>query len=987
MKTHCFDYIKQLLPDFANNAEKIDKIKSDIKKLGDKHEAIKSYTDSILKEEMEKSAKKLEDRIGNYQKTQNLKTKIDALIKGTFEKDIFGRVKKRDFATALKHLIYQNGSYDLITKQRTFKNKALTNFYNQLTAVDKDLTTMMFGQNPKQMWEAINILPVEKKGKVAILNISNDLRRIANILNSKDPSKLKYKLSDFNPKLVQYAKVLNKDLDPLLEYMGIRKLDGHAGIQKYDQDIIRNLSEKQFSDKIIDEYGVDYGKMFDGTVKEGSLILDKDGKFQSVVIIDRELNIEKTKSITQIEKDIKLRNEKGGITQTEEKFKNEVARAFEAQRTFKNKVALEKLITREHLEQELWYIKEEIQNGGIHDSIFSRGENLQKKRVIRLKDVDAEIRMNEDWNNGENIVLQYRDALTKLTEKKFIFDELGTNPLETINTLVQDYRKSTVGKGGTKEKELPFQIRNDRIINNARATEHVGHYIEALLHSSSYGFETNKKLATGLKLARAWTSLEVLSKVAVSYTADVHNVLFSQALQGKKIFSSNTISAMTQRFKDNIVGLVHAPFTATGIGKSGRSKAFDMLEGRMQDSLGRDLKSVQIASNRLNNNINRYLSDTITGVKTVDALQNMLFSSTQMIDTLQKLSARDMISANLIEDIGLKMSELPKARQFYYEKYGIGEKEWDIARKYMVLERGELEIKEGMKIKDADIIPELAMNLDDSIIKDLAKGDILAEGKITEKSLNKAREELRDKFDILYNRTISQMMGEDRTGAELFFKRGTKAGTVSGELARGFGQLQTYSLGFYRNMFLGVLNHPVYSAGQKLGMLAGFTTVGALGGTLPYKIIKSVLSGKKPESLIDDGDGNFNWKMLIGLYEYSGAFTIYGEYAMKLYGESQKSNTVYSKGARWERAVQSTLGATVGGAIVGGFNIYDAIKNGKVDRDYVAQFITSNTPNINPLQPILMALMNMNFFLSDEKVDRIKSNAESRNQPYFIPTK
>ena len=53
MKTHCFDYIKQLLPDFANNAEKIDKIKSDIKKLGDKHEAIKSYTDSILKEEMD----------------------------------------------------------------------------------------------------------------------------------------------------------------------------------------------------------------------------------------------------------------------------------------------------------------------------------------------------------------------------------------------------------------------------------------------------------------------------------------------------------------------------------------------------------------------------------------------------------------------------------------------------------------------------------------------------------------------------------------------------------------------------------------------------------------------------------------------------------------------------------------------------------------------------------------------------------------------
>lgn len=817
-------------------------------------------------------------------------------------------------------------------------NRTVSQFFNDLDKVDQDITRMMFGENPIQMWESINPLSKESKSKVATLSMSNDIRKELHQLNLKDQTQAQIGITK-NKEALEYAKTIKKHVDPLLDYLNIERLDGHAGIQRYNSKKMKAIDKKTFSNMLIDEYGLDLERMF-GKVKEGSVILDAEGKFKEATITNE--------------------------------FKSD-----------KTEYNIEKKLTRKQIEDELFYIKEEIDNGSIVDNIYSTGNNLQKRRVIHFKDIDTQIRFNDNFNYGENILLQYRDTISSLAEKQFIYDSLGSNPLNTINTVVQHFRETS---GSETMEKVPFTISNGRIVNQTSAREHVGHYLQAFLESSNRGYETNETLASVLRTANALTNLRVLPKIAVSYVADTHNILFSQALQGKKV-GLNTIPMLTQRFKDNIVGLLHSPFTSTSIGKSARGKAEKILEGKMKDSLGRDIQSVAIASHRLMGNINRYISEVQTGVSTIDGMQNMLFRSTHMIDSLQKISARDMISANIIQDIGLKFSELPKERQHYYKKYGIADKEWEIARKKMIIDREEFELK-GKQFRDKDLLPDLAMNLSDADIKILAKADILENGRISSKSLENARKELRDKFDVLYNRTIAQMMGEDRFSADIFFKRNTKAGTISGELARGFGKLQSYSLGFYRNMMLGILNHPVYKSHEKLGMLAAFPTIGAFAGALPYYMLKDVLAGKQPNAVrsIVDEDGNLDFKEIIGLYEYSGGLTIWGEYALKLYGESRRSNAILGKASRRDRIIESVFGPTIGPATTGVISLFEQDVN-KFDRDWAIKTATRNLPNVNILQPTAIALLNMNFLLSDEKVEHLKSSAEEQGKPYFIPTK
>lgn len=54
----------------------------------------------------------------NYEKTQNIIDQVKTLMDGVYEKTLFGKERKRDFNTALEHLIHQNGSYDLMWKKR-----------------------------------------------------------------------------------------------------------------------------------------------------------------------------------------------------------------------------------------------------------------------------------------------------------------------------------------------------------------------------------------------------------------------------------------------------------------------------------------------------------------------------------------------------------------------------------------------------------------------------------------------------------------------------------------------------------------------------------------------------------------------------------------------------------------------------------------------------------------------------------------------------
>lgn len=912
-KQHCFNYISNLLTHL--NEKELNDVKSMLKKLeGDKQGTSEFLTQ--YKTEAEREAKKqLYENIKDFEKTELAINKIDALQKDIYKKNIIGQESKRDFKSAFKAFVYESGASDLMYKKITNTNQALNNFAKKLRSIDDDAVNLLFGDTVKQKWENLKFLGEKTKTQSAVQKLSEDIMRESYQLSLKDTEKAKIGITK-NKTALEFAKVMKEEIDPLLKHLDIDTLDGHMMIQGHDVDKIKKLTPREFANTLIDDFGLDIGRMFNSKIMPDSIQL-KNGKFVSASVVDK----------------------KGIITE----------------------------INRSDLEAKLFWIKDEIQNGTIKENIFISND-AEKRRFIHFKDPETQIRYNREFNKGENIIVQARNTIAKLNDQKSIYDNLGSNPYKTINDIIYNERQKVISGEGAND--VPFKVNGnrieisgeDKVFNKA----HVGDFLISYLTPSRIGYESNKLWATTLRAGRAITNLALLPKIAVSYLSDTHTFLFSQAIQGKNLSTAETVGMFLNKFGKDLYGVLHAPFTITP------------LFEKTRNNLAKEVEALGLASHRMSSNINRYIEEQMTGLSFIDGLQNMLFSSTDVLDNKLKKYARDIISGNMIQESKITWNNLSDARKVFYSKYDIGEKEFNLMKKHLIRDRGN---NEGF-----DIFPELIDNISDDEIKKFARQDIFNKGKVSDRTISLARNELKEKFNVLFTKEIDKMQGQDKTMSRVAFLRNTKSGTLEGELRNGFSQLQSWSYNFTHNNITAIFNHPTYTSFEKVGKFASLMTIGAVGAYLYKNVFAQITQGKTPKPLWNDGDSALDIaKNIVSLYEYSNAFTYYGDLLLRAIGASSKLSEYSKSKARRDRIIEGLLGPSMGGGITGAISLYE--HRNKINQDYIINTLTRNAPNISILQPMMLAFMNMNFWLSDAKVSDINDKLYLKGQKYFIPTK
>jgi hypothetical protein len=937
MKTECFSFIKDLLKYLPE--ERVNKIEETLKKLS--NEDAKTYTSEFLKKEQEKLQKSLRDKVLNVEKLNLIAEKVDAKMKTIISKDFFsGQENKADFNKALEQVFYNNNGEDLFYKRLVNVNQKVSPLLLDLEAVDKDLTNKMFSRTNLQKWRKVNPITTktEKDLNTFLKNTSDDVRRELFYLNTADKEalmnpvknsevfdkeaeehfaklfkaiggaektqvkqKAQFKRTE-NEKAVKYAETVKKHFDKMLEYLGIEKLDGYAGTQGHK--LVKDTPKAKWVADVIDKYGLDIGKMFEGEEIEGSKIY-KNGRFEFVRIKEN---------------------------------------------------GVERIIVREDLENMLYYIKEEIDNGAINENIFS-GKGVSR-RFIHFQDVEAQIKYNDDYNGGENILLQMKNKMKFLAEQQSMYDNLGTEPERLLNSLVNDYRV----KNKEKDLKIDFDIKNGQIVPKKTLNVNAGHFIKGYLENSAEDTSLGKYMK-GFRAVKG--TLTLLPKLAITYISDTSSILFWNKLQGQTT-KGGTFLDLANKFGLTLKGILHAPVSATSIGQNTRA------------NLEKEIMKLGLTTKAITEDIGRFLSETTTGIDAIDGLTNISFSSTDYINNLQIKLGHRLLTENFLEDFGSEFSNLSKTRQFVYNKYNVKPEEFELAKKYMVKEI------EGKKEFFTDLVSEIP----DEEISKIARGDIFNKyANKTERTIDLARKDLKNKFDVWYQKSIDELNSEDRIGAKMFLQRNTKSGTIEGEVARSFSELQTWSWQFYDKMLKSIIKHPEFTRKEKLGSVAVFGAIGMLSAYMS-RSASSLASGRMPESLVNE-DGTINVQTILSSAEYSGMFTPIGEMSLKLAGKSGRSQ-VFRENQFYQNILQTFLGPSLGGAIG---NIGKTLANKDkflekmLTKDGIVEFITNNIPKINLLQPIITSMINLNFLLSDERVAEITNNASKNNRDYLIPTK
>ena len=339
-KKHCYDFIKNLLGHLEQ--DEID----NVKKMLEKFEANKDEANKFIGRYTQNKAKILQDKIydqvNNFQKTQLAIDAIDKVKQMNYKADIItGEKKQRSFAEAFRDFVYSPHSSNLINEKRVNKNLTLISLYQKLEAIDKEATDLAFGHKTSQMWEGLKFWGGKTENQIASQKLSDDIAMELYHLNLSDKSNARIGITN-NKTAIQFAKVIREELNPLLEHLKIDKLDGHAGVQGHDIDKLKKLTPRQFADMLIDDYGLDIGRMYKGELKRNSL-KTKDGKFASAVVITED--------------------------------------------------GMENIITRQKLSENLFWSHENIINGGIKESLYNKTDiRGVKRRFIHFKDIETQLR-------------------------------------------------------------------------------------------------------------------------------------------------------------------------------------------------------------------------------------------------------------------------------------------------------------------------------------------------------------------------------------------------------------------------------------------------------------------------------------------------------------------------------------------------------------------------------------------------------------------
>ena len=553
---------------------------------------------------------------------------------------------------------------------------------------------------------------------------------------------------------------------------------------------------------------------------------------------------------------------------------------------------------------------------------FGVGSNLAKResvsRVLYFKDGIAAFEYNERFGQGR-LADSVLSGLEASARSSALLKTLGTNPEATLTRLLDEYENSLVGDPDRRSK---FRTQRGAIMN-----------MLAQVDGSTLipGNVTAAKVGTFL---RAWSSMARLGGALISSFTDLAGYGAELRYQGSKNLFSGVLD---------------------GIGRAtqGRAKG---EQRQVLASLGVFHESVigAVAA--------RFDSPELTGRMAWGMQQFFKWNGLNWWTESLRDGAALSHSHYLAQNAGKSFDKLDGELQRLLSLYNIDAGKWDLLR------LGTMKMADGRAYMTPDALATVPRAALENYIQ-------LVGRTVNDATVQNLLDDLSQVLRVMSVDRAHHAVLEPNARARTWMLRGTKPGTVPGEVLRYIGQFKSFSIA----MIQMVLGREIYGRGYDTlgeylkkgkGDMLGLATMIGLYTAFGYAAmsIKDMLKGREPRPVDDPR----TWYAAMA---QGGGLGLYGDF---LFGE-------YSRMGR-------TFTASLAGPVIGNLDtvtdLMTRARNGDDMAGSAFKALLDNTPfmNLFYLRPVLdyLVLYQIQEALNPGFLRRMEGRIMRDNSQEFI---
>lgn len=259
----------------------------------------------------------------------------------------------------------------------------------------------------------------------------------------------------------------------------------------------------------------------------------------------------------------------------------------------------------------------------------------------------------------------------------------------------------------------------------------------------------------------------------------------------------------------------------------------------------------------------------------------------------------EMYAGHLGSEAGFAWDGLNIGTRETMERYGLGQKEWELVRGKVINPEAQPErrtLRQTEAIEPDVSEPEGRRYFTFEAIDAISDKDIyryagLKGKEATPEAARRARADIRYRFQAMVHGVMDDALTEARARERVAITRGTRPGTVWGEAVRGFTQFWSFSAAILGRHVSPAMRG--YAGQQPVAHLAHLILASTAMGYLSMQA-KQIAKGREPRPLFDDKDEFKGGDLFIASLLQGGGLGIYGDW---LFGEANRNGQGFSIGS------------------------------------------------------------------------------------------